>query len=69
MNKLSEVVAYHEIMVNQHGIASILMPWGWIRRKITSKPFSNWSVDTVTINKVKYLIDSQIDVVHVEVKQ
>lgn len=64
MRKLSEVASYHEVFINPHNIASILTCNGWIKRKVSIKPFSNWSIASVVINKEKFLIDSRIDVVH-----
>lgn len=35
-----------------------------ISRRITSRYFSNHSIDTITIDRVVYLIDSQVDILH-----
>lgn len=63
-------IAHQEIFVNSKGYA-------WIKlnekdsktgrnkeivRKVTSKYFSNWSVDTVRINNKVYLIDTLVTV-------
>lgn len=35
-----------------------------ISRRITSRYFSNYSVDTIKIDRVVYLVDSQVDILH-----
>lgn len=30
------------------------------KRRVTSRHFSNWSVDTIVFNKVKYLVDVEL---------
>lgn len=35
----------------------------WHERKVTSRQFSNHSVDTIRFNNKRYLIDSQVELV------
>uniref|UniRef100_A0AAU8ECZ9 Uncharacterized protein n=1 Tax=Klebsiella phage vB_Kpn16-P3 TaxID=3230847 RepID=A0AAU8ECZ9_9VIRU len=68
--KLSSIVNHNEIFVNDKGYAWIQLKefdkTGKRRRvvvrKVTSEYFSNWSKETVRIDGVHYLIDSQITV-------
>lgn len=62
MKMLSSIATHNEVFAKTNGYVFIKLATGWIKRKVTSKPFSNYSVDTVTINKEKYLIDSKMDV-------
>lgn len=66
MKHLSSITNHNEIFVNEKGYAWIQLKEiknnrrVTIVRKVNSKPFSNFSVDTVRINNEIYLIDSQI---------
>jgi len=68
MEHLSTITNHNEIFVNDKGYAWIQLKEmkgtrrRTVVRKVYSKPFSNYSVDTVRINGVVYLIDSQITV-------
>lgn len=66
MKHLSEIAKPDVVVsINQNNIAHIHLTSGWVKRKVSVKPFSNFSIATVIINKEKYLIDDRIDVVHV----
>lgn len=66
MKHLSSITNHNEIFVNEKGYAWIQLKEMkgdrrvTVVRKIKSKPFSNFSVDTVRIKNEEYLIDSQI---------
>ncbi|WWT41998.1 hypothetical protein [Klebsiella phage 175028] len=68
--KLSSIVNHNEIFVNDKGYAWIQLKEfdktgkrrRTVVRKVTSKYFSNWSMESVRIDGVRYLIDSQITV-------
>lgn len=68
--KLSSIVNHNEIFVNDKGYAWIQLKefdktgkrYRTVVRKVTSKYFSNWSMESVCIDGVHYLIDSQITV-------
>lgn len=68
--KLSAITNHSEIFMNDKGYAWIQLKeldksgkrHRTVVRKVTSKPFSNWSVDIVRIDNEVYLIDSQITV-------
>ena len=68
--KLSSIVNHNEIFVNDKGYAWIQLKefdktgksHRTVVRKVTSEYFSNWSKETVRIDGVHYLIDSQITV-------
>ncbi|CAK1344516.1 unknown function [Klebsiella phage vB_Kpn_K10PH82C1] len=68
--KLSSIVNHNEIFVNDKGYAWIQLKefdktgkrYRTVVRKVTSKYFSNWSMESVRIDGVHYLIDSQITV-------
>lgn len=68
--KLSAIVNHTEIFMNDKGYAWIQLKefdksgkrHRTVVRKVNSKAFSNWSVDTVRIDGEQYLIDSQITV-------
>lgn len=68
--KLSSIVNHNEIFVNDKGYAWIQLKefdktgkrHRMVVRKVTSKYFSNWSMESVRIDGVHYLIDSQITV-------
>lgn len=67
---LSSIVNHQEIFVNDKGYAWIQLAQmdktgkrhRVVVRKVYSKPFSNWSVDTVRIDGEFYLIDTQVTV-------
>ena len=61
---LSSVIVGNEIFVNDKGYA-----WMKIKetnknivRKVYSKPFSNFSIDTVRIKNQMYLVDSKVTI-------
>lgn len=68
--KLSSIVNHNEIFVNDKGYAWIQLKefdktgkrHRTVIRKVTSEYFSNWSMESVRIDGVHYLIDSQITV-------
>ena len=68
--KLSSIVNHNEIFVNDKGYAWIQLKefdktgkrHRTVVRKVTSEYFSNWSMESVRIDGVHYLIDSQITV-------
>ena len=66
MKKLSSITNHNEIFVNTKGYAWIQLKEMrgnrrlTVVRKVKSKPFSNYSIDTVRIKNEDYLIDSQI---------
>lgn len=66
MKHLSSITNHNEIFVNEKGFAWIQLKemknnrHVTVVRKIKSKPFSNFSIDTVRIKNEEYLIDSQI---------
>ncbi|WGG26678.1 hypothetical protein LS3_02 [Escherichia virus LS3] len=62
------ITGANEVFVNTKGYAWIQLKETTgarhrvVVRKVSSKPFSNYSVDTVRIDNETYLIDSQITV-------
>lgn len=68
MKHLSTITNHYEIFVDTKGYAWIQLKemrgarHRMVVRKVSSKPFSNYSVDTVRIDNEIYLIDSQITV-------
>lgn len=68
MKHLSTITNHNEVFVNTKGYAWIQLKEmkgarrRVVVRKVSSKPFSNYSVDTVRIDNETYLIDSQITV-------
>lgn len=68
MKHLSTIINHNEVFVNTKGYAWIQLKemrgerHRMVVRKVSSKPFSNYSVDTVRIDNEIYLIDSQITV-------
>lgn len=66
MKKLSSIVNHNEIFIDEKSYARIQLKEMkgdrrvTVVRKVKSKPFSNYSIDTVRINNEDYLIDSQI---------
>lgn len=68
MKHLSTITNHNEVFVNTKGYAWIQLKemrgarHREVVRKVSSKPFSNYSVDTVRIDNETYLIDSQITV-------
>lgn len=68
MKKLSTITHHNEIFMNDKGYVWIQLEEmkgnrrRMVVRKVKSKPFSNYSVDTVRIDNVEYLIDSQVTV-------
>lgn len=68
MKKLSEITHHNEIFMNEKDYAWIQLEemkgnrYKTVVRKVKSKPFSNYSVETVRIANVEYLIDSQITI-------
>ncbi|UTI75135.1 hypothetical protein [Escherichia phage 6925] len=68
MKHLSTITKRNEVFVNTKGYAWIQLKemtgsrHRVVVRKVSSKQFSNYSVDTVRIDNETYLIDSQITV-------
>lgn len=68
MKHLSTITNHNEVFVNTKGYAWIQLKemrgarHRVVVRKVSSKPFSSYSVDTVRIDNETYLIDSQITV-------
>lgn len=68
MKHLSTITNHNEVFVNTKGYAWIQLKemigarHRVVVRKVSSKTFSNYSVDTVRIDNETYLIDSQITV-------
>ncbi|QOI58465.1 hypothetical protein 101136BS1_014 [Escherichia phage vB_EcoP-101136BS1] len=68
MKHLSTITNRNEVFVNTKGYAWIQLKemtgarHRVVVRKVSSKQFSNYSVDTVRIDNETYLIDSQITV-------
>ena len=68
MKHLSTITNRNEVFVNTKGYAWIQLKemrgarHRVVVRKVASKQFSNYSVDTVRIDNETYLIDSQITV-------
>lgn len=68
MKHLSTITNSNEVFVNTKGYAWIQLKemtgarHRVVVRKVSSKQFSNYSVDTVRIDNETYLIDSQITV-------
>lgn len=68
MKHLSTITNHNDVFVNTKGYAWIQLKemtgarHRVVVRKVSSKPFSNYSVDTVRIDNETYLIDSQITV-------
>lgn len=68
MKHLSTITNHNEVFLNAKGYAWIQLKEmrgarrRVVVRKVSSKPFSNYSLDTVRIDNETYLIDSQITV-------
>lgn len=68
MKHLSTITNHNEVFVNNKGYAWIQLKEmrgarrRVVVRKVSRKPFSNYSVDTVRIDNEIYLIDSRLSV-------